>query len=356
LLSRSTLFGRLGGRATSAIMRSTHDGPTPLLPPHLEALRPLERRSQIVRETTDLLAYAAARLAFALLQTVPLEACRGAAWGLARVMWHVLRVRRKVVQANLEIAFPAATPAEREAIALAMWEHLVLMAAEIAQAPRKIRRSNWRQHSQIPDLAMLVRQLLSDRPTVLISGHLGNFEMGGYLLGLHGFATHTVARPLDNRRLHDWINGFRGATGQYILPREGSGLQIDDLLASGGTLVLLGDQHASGNACWVDFFGKLASTHKAVAVFPLRSGAPTAVCGVLRRGKPLEFELLAADLVDPEAPEFSLGTIELLTAWYTNHLEGLIRKAPGQYWWLHRRWKGDPEARRRQRKRLVSEA
>jgi KDO2-lipid IV(A) lauroyltransferase len=188
-------------------------------------------------------------------------------------------------------------------------------------------------------MKLMVRRLLDRRPVVIISGHLGNFEMGGYLLGLHGFPTHTIARKLDNDYLDRWINEFREATGQYILPKHGSSQQIEELLKSGGTLVLLGDQHAGEAACWVDFFGRPASTHKAVALFTLSGNAPTSTGCVYRKGAPMHFEMRVADLVDPADADFKLGSIPLLTQWYTRCLEDLIRVAPNQYWWLHRRWR-----------------
>jgi KDO2-lipid IV(A) lauroyltransferase len=211
--------------------------------------------------------------------------------------------------------------------------------AEIAHAPRKIHRTNWRRHSHIPDMHSMARRLLDPRPVVLISGHLGNFEMGGYMLGLHGFPTHTIARTLDNPYLDRWINEFRAATGQYMLAKDGSSREIDDLLKRGGTLALLGDQHAGKAGVWIDFFGKPASTHKAVALFTLASKAPTATVANLRTGRPLQFEMRVADLIDPAAPGFDLGTVPLVTQWYTRQLESLIREAPDQYWWLHQRWR-----------------
>ena len=117
------------------------------------------------------------------------------------------------------------------------------------------------------------------------------------------------------------------------------------LLERGGTLVLLGDQYAGNGACWVEFFGRPASTHKAVAVFSLSSRAPTVVCAALRRA-PLNFEMQIADVVDPQDADFAWGTIPLLTGWYTRCLEQLIRESPQQYWWVHRRWKGVPQDRR----------
>jgi KDO2-lipid IV(A) lauroyltransferase len=171
--------------------------------------------------------------------------------------------------------------------------------------------------------------------------------MGGYLLGLHGFPTHTIARTLDNPYLERWITKFRGATGQYMLAKEGSGQQIVDLMNAGGTLVLLGDQHAGEGACWVDFFGKPASTHKAVALFTLSANAPTAAGCVYRNGGPMRFEMRISDVIDPLDPDFALGAIPRVAQWYTHQLENLIREAPGQYWWLHRRWRQPPPRRQR---------
>ena len=167
------------------------------------------------------------------------------------------------------------------------------------------------------------------------------------LLALHGFETHTIARPLDNSYLDDYVNRFRGAKGQYMLPKQGSGPQITELLQRGGTLVLLGDQFAGKGGCWVDFFGKPASTHKAVAVFSLGSSAPTAVSAALRGKNPLEFRMDITAITDPAAADFEWSTIPLLTEWYTQNLENMVREHPDQYWWVHRRWKGSPSDRRR---------
>jgi len=299
----------------------------------------------------DYAAYLAVRAAVCVIQALSMETCQAWSRRLAWLLWHVVRIRRQTVEENLQIAFPQHTPRERQAIALAMWEHLLVMVVEIAHAPRKIHRANWRSHLHVPQMATMVRRLLDRRPLVVISGHLGNFEMGGYLLGLHGFPTHTIARQLDNPYLDRWVNQFRAATGQYMLPKHGSSQRIAELLDAGGTLVLLGDQHAGESACWVDFFGRRASTHKAVALFTLSGQAPTVTGCVYRVGRPMQFELRVAELVDPAHPQFSLGSIPLLTQWYTRCLEELIREAPGQYWWLHRRWREERKQRRKRRDR-----
>lgn len=304
------------------------------------------------RPLVDYSLYVLVRLLISCIQALPLDLIQSVSRYCAWLCWHVLRLRRPTVEENLQIAFPEKTQAERDRIALAMWQHLVLMVAEIAHAPRKLHRTNWREHCRAPRMVELIRLLLSERPTVLISGHLGNFELGGYVLGLLGFATHTIARPLDNRYLDRFINEFRGSTGQYMLSKTGSGQQIALLLKQGGTLALLGDQHAGAGACWVEFFGRPASTHKAVAVFTLSGHATTVTCGMLRTGKPLQFEMRPEEIIDPLAEGFQLGSIPQLAHWYTACLERLVRAAPEQYWWVHRRWKGEAVDRRAQRRML----
>jgi KDO2-lipid IV(A) lauroyltransferase len=301
------------------------------------------------RQAVDLSVYIVVRLVVAVVQALPLPACEiGAGW-LATLFGRVLRMRRDIVEENLQTAFPDLSPSERDAITWQMWRHLFLMAAEIAHTPRKVHETNWRDHSQIVNVELFVRTLLSGRPLVLISAHFGNFELGGYLMGLFGFPTYTVARRLDNRYLDRFVNDFRGRTGQYMLPKRGSREMIQAILDRRGILTLLGDQAAGEKACWVDFFGRPASTHKAVALFSLGNNAPTMVSYARRLGGPLQYEVGPEAVCDPGEAGFQHGSIPLLTQWYTDHLEKLVRRSPEQYWWLHRRWKGQPPARKRRR-------
>jgi KDO2-lipid IV(A) lauroyltransferase len=300
------------------------------------------------RKALDFGVYVFVRVLIAAVQALPLGACEKGAEVLATLFGTVLGIRRRVVEDNLRQAFPNLTVQERMAMTWQMWRHLFLMLAEIAHTPRKIHETNWKEHSRIVNQELFVRTLLAGRPLVLISAHFGNFELGGYLMGLFGFPTYTVARALDNPYLDRFVNNFRGRTGQYMLAKKGTSEEIQRVLSHGGILTLLGDQHAGKKACWVDFFGRPASTHKAVALFSLGSGAPTMVSYARRLDRPLHYEVGPEAICDPRDPDFQLGSIPLLAQWYTDHLENLIRRSPEQYWWLHRRWKGEPPRRKRQ--------
>lgn len=302
-----------------------------------------------LRTAGDYCAYLALRCAITLIQALPLSVCeRGAEW-LAWVFGERIGFRRAVVEENINRAMPHASAAERRRVARDMWKHLFLMVAEIAHAPRKLHRTNWRERCDVPEVERAVATLLLERPKVIISGHFGNFEAGGYLMGLFGFPTHTVARPLDNRFVDQFVNEFRARTGQHILPKQGSRDAIEKLLAGGGILALLGDQAAGEKACWVNFFGSPASTHKAVALFTLGYEAPTMVLTTRRADSPLRFAVAIDGHIDPLEEGFQMGSVPAVTEWFTRCLERAIMRAPEQYWWVHRRWKGAPPERARRR-------
>lgn len=288
---------------------------------------------------SDWAAYAILRVVFCVIQMTSLERCDRVCNLLATLFTDWIPVRRKLLDENLKLINPDISPRESRRLAKRMWHHLFLMFCEIAHAPRRIHRENWHEYYRIPDRKQLLDVILDRRPAVLVSGHFGNFELAGFVTGLFGIPNTTIARPLDNGYVHDFIMSFRSMGGQHYLPKEGSADDIQTLLQRGGKLALLGDQHAGDRGCWVEFLGKLASCHKALALFTLTNGAPMMVCSNVRTGGPLHFTLNLLGTVDPQVPNEHLASVTSLTRWYNDCLEVAIRSDPEQYWWVHRRWK-----------------
>ncbi|OHB68697.1 MAG: lipid A biosynthesis acyltransferase [Planctomycetes bacterium RBG_13_63_9] len=298
----------------------------------------------------DYLVYLAVRVVICIVQAMRIETGQVLAKWFAWLFGDLLRIRARVVDENLAHAFPNLSQPQRTQLARRMWEHLFLLVLEVAHAPRKIHETNWRRYVTLRGVRPLVRLLLSDRPTLIVTAHFGNFEIGGVALGILGFPTHTVARNLDNPYLDRFVSDFRGGTGQHMIPKNGGYDQIRDVLSRGGTMSFLADQYAGAKGCWVEFFGRAASAHKAIALLALDNDARVAVCAARRLGRPMHFEIGTFALADPQEAGDEVSSIRELTQWYTSHLEQIIRGAPSQYWWLHRRWK-DPGKRRRIRKR-----
>jgi KDO2-lipid IV(A) lauroyltransferase len=281
--------------------------------------------------------YVVVRLAICIVQAVPIERCAAAAEWLGWLISDVVGVRKRLIDENLQLAFPQWSPEKRSDVRRRMWSHLFLFVAEVAHTPRKIHDTNWRDFVRLKNAPDAVRLLLADRPVMLITAHHGNFELAGYILGILGFPTYSVARPLDNPYLDRFVNRFRGLTGQFIVPKKGGYDQIVQVLSSGGTMSFLADQYAGTKGCWVNFFGRPASAHKAIALLAMNHEASLVVGCARRLDKPLTYELtIQATLAPHSAPMIG---VQSLTQWYTSQLEHMVREAPQQYWWLHRRWR-----------------
>lgn len=297
----------------------------------------------------DYLVYFVVRVLICLIQATRLETGARASQFLAWLFTDVLRIRGKVVEENLAHAFPGYSESQRRDLARRMWHHLFLMVVEIAHAPRKIHETNWRRYFTLRGEEMLLRYSMAARPTLLVTAHFGNFELAGYGLGLLGFPNHAIARTLDNPFLNRFVNRFRSATGQYIIPKNGGYDQILAVLAQGGVLTFLADQAAGKKGCWVQFFGRPASAHKAIALLGLENGAPMVVSYARRLDQPLHFELATYAKLDLADLPPEMRSVPDLTQWFTTRLEEIVQMAPEQYWWVHRRWKDNRSASQRRR-------
>ncbi len=295
----------------------------------------------------DLLVYFVVRLLICLVQAMRMETAARLARGIAWLFAEVLRIRAGVVDENLAHAFPHLSPQSRRELARRMWDHLFLLVVEVAQTPRKLHETNWRDYVTLRNSDTMVRSLLSDRPTLIITAHFGNFEVAGYVLGILGFPTYTVARTLDNPYLDRFVNRFRSGSGARIVPKNGGYDQIVEVLGRGEAMAFLADQYAGEKGCWVEFFGRPASAHKAIALLALEHDAPVAIAAARRLDRPMRFEVDTPAAIDPRETGADVGTIRDLTQWYTSRLEEAIRRAPEQYWWLHRRWKDTRKPRRK---------
>lgn len=203
----------------------------------------------------------------------------------------------------------------------------------------------------MPDL---LKALLTRRPVLLCSGHLGQWELAVSILGTFGFSLGVVARDLENPWLNRWFADFRKQTGHELISKKDALDKVGGFLEAGKSVALLFDQDAGQGGEFVEFLGKPASTTRAVALLAQRFDAYICVgYGARlpdRPGEWSQFELGIEDVIDPR--DFSSnrsGQSELVQR-MSQALERAVRRYPEQYFWLHRRWKSSPKIRERLRK------
>jgi Kdo2-lipid IVA lauroyltransferase/acyltransferase len=291
----------------------------------------------------DYLIYAVVRFVLAVVQALPFRAACRLAEGLAWLAYHLDRRHRLVALDNLQHAFPEMDDRARDRLVRGVYRHFCVLVVELSRLPRCMHATTWRRHLDLAGAERMVGHFTGKRPLLVVSGHFGNWEMGGYAMGLFGFQTYAVARTLDNPYLNDFLlHQFRQRSGQTILNKDGDFERIQTVLRGGGVLGTLADQDAGQRGQFVEFFGRPASTHKAVALLALEYDAIMLVIGNPRVGGPLEYQTIVGDVIDSREYHGRPDAVRLITERYTKALEGMVRQYPEQYFWLHRRWKHQP--------------
>jgi KDO2-lipid IV(A) lauroyltransferase len=224
------------------------------------------------------------------------------------------------------------------------------MIVEMTHIPRKLRLYNYRRYVRLENAASAVTAVMNDRSTIIVTGHFGNWEMAGYLVAALGMRSYAIARDLDNPYLHDFLLRFRQWSGQTILSKSGDFERIQKVLLNGELLISVGDQSAGRRGYFVDFFGRSASTHKAIAILAIKYDAQVIVGYAYRDSPGFHYTVGCSEVLDPrDYADLPNAALEM-TRDFTRLLESTIRKAPEQYLWLHNRWKHEPPERSSRRR------
>ena len=292
------------------------------------------------------------RFTVCLLQAMPASLANGSAELLAKVAYRFDKRHRRVAAENLGFAFPEKSPAEIDALVRGCYRHCGLLLIEIVLLPRKLQVENWRSYASLIRGDLILDGLLTDRPLLIVTAHFGNWELAGFALGRLGFKTYAIARVLDNPHLESFSKKFRQATGQTIIAKKDDFDRLAAVMQAGGKVATLGDQDAGPRGVFVEFLGRPASAHKAVALMAMQFDAKMIVIGVpriaenARRGLG-RYEIVCEDSIDPRDYLTRPDAVKAITQRYHDALARLIRAHPEQYFWLHRRWKSQPVVRKK---------
>ena len=257
-------------------------------------------------------------------------------------MYHLDRRHRLRAFRNIARSMPELPREEVARVAEASMQHFMQLGVEVMFTTRLMQLDTWAEHVRFDGLEEAMDLMLSDRPAILVTGHYGNWEVLGYLTALLGMDLSAIARPIDNRLVNDWLLGVREAKGLRIITKWGATEEMTGIMERGGTLAFIGDQNAGEKGLFVPFFGRLASAYKSIGLLAIRYNAPV-ICGYARRGGDgFNFDVGVSDIIRPEDWNAAKDPLYYLTARYTRAIETMVRGAPEQYLWVHRRWKSRP--------------
>lgn len=304
-----------------------------------------ERQVSILRDIQFRVEYALLSAVVAAVRAVPLDtATRMSAWGWRYLAPRLYSKRRKRTLANLAIAFPEKSEAERESIALEHWENLGRIMVETMRIDQIIADPN---RIKIRNGDVFKRYAGKLGPIVGASLHMGNWELAGWPLTAAGTNPAAVYRSVNNPYVDRYLRrqrkdlypgglfGRGGVEGDHGEAQKTARV-IMDYVRQGGRLGLICDLY-DRSGIPVPFFGKDAKTVTIAAMIARRTGARIWLSRCIRINKESRFEIEMKELRMPRTAN-QAEDVKWATAEMTRQFEEWVRELPEQWMWSNRRW------------------
>ncbi len=183
------------------------------------------------------------------------------------------------------------------------------------------------------------------RGALMVSAHIGNWELHAIAHGLAFTPAHVVGRPLDNPLLDARLLALRQMGGNVAISKRRALPQILSALRANRMLAVLIDQNVQEkDGIFVEFFGRPACTTTVAAALAVKTGCALVPCHA-RLSEDGRYRLILDPPVAWRPSGDKQRDVAELTQALTRVIEGWVRETPEQWLWLHRRWKTQPGAR-----------
>ncbi|HVT38073.1 MAG TPA: lysophospholipid acyltransferase family protein [Gemmatimonadaceae bacterium] len=263
------------------------------------------------------------------------------AGAIARLAYSPLGIRRGVVRRQIAAAFPELGPEDIGRIARESYTNLGRVALEAILWSRGGPSAVLDAFGPSPGWDIVERAHARGRGLIIVSGHLGNWELSGAYIAARGVPLHAIARGMANPLSDAFFRRTREHLGMHIMHDQDAVRRVPRVLRDGHAVGILLDQATVGLAStFVPFFGRPAKTPRGAAVFALRFDAPIVYGQAVRLGDG-RYEWVAEEIALSRSDDRERDT-DAITARVSEALERMVRRYPGQYFWQHRRWKHQP--------------
>jgi KDO2-lipid IV(A) lauroyltransferase len=289
------------------------------------------------------LEYAAVWTVLKALGALPRGFARRLAAAVAFALYAMLPKLRRTAEFNLRLAFPEWDAAGRNAVIRGMVRNLGWMAAEFACFP-KYTRENIEQVVALEGHENFLKGQRRGKGVMYLTGHIGAWELSSFAHALYGFPLHYMARPLDNARVDALVNRYRCLSGNEPIFKNESARALLKILKEAGTVGILADQNTMPEeGVFVDFFGKSACTTTGIARVALHTEAAV-VPGYAYWDEGIgKYKLRFEPTVELIRTGDTERDVFVNTQRFAKVIEGIIRKHPEQWVWVHARWKTRPK-------------
>jgi KDO2-lipid IV(A) lauroyltransferase len=275
-------------------------------------------------------------LGSALVRFVPVGFAYQSARVMGRIAYWLFRDKRRIADENLRVIFPGELDAtERRRLVKSLFAHMALNTADFLRFPHSAYPG---RRLEIEGIDLFVDLYRKGGGVILVSPHVGNWEVGGMLLAEFGFPVNVVTesiRPRKTRfkgdRTANLYRRRREAVGMKTIPLERSGIREFRALKRGEILALVADRDISGSGEDVEFFNMKSRVPKGPAVLALRTGAPIFV-GVCVRSSHNRLHGIF------EPVRYDSEDVHELTQLLVKKMEHFIKQYPDQWFVFQPPW------------------
>ena len=276
------------------------------------------------------------------LGTLPRRLARAAGIAVGICAYLLMGRLRRVGMRNLQIAFPDMPDKRKRQILFQLFIGFGRHLAEFALLPRYT-RENAREVATYDGFENYEAARTKGKGVLLLTGHLGAWEIGSFVHSIFGNPIKIVVRRLDNARVDALVERYRTLHGNETFAKEDFARGLLGAMKAGETVGILMDTNMTPpQGEFVDFFGLPACTAVGVARVALRSGAAVVPAFTIWDAKLKKYRVR----FDPALQLVNSGNDEAdaiaNTAMFTKVIQDYATRYPEQWLWVHRRWKTRP--------------
>lgn len=258
---------------------------------------------------------------------------------LSIIFFNFIPIRKKTVISNLTKAFPEKSKSEIKKIAYNNFVSLSITFMEI-MAFQYMDEEQILSLSELNNLELAQSKVNAEKGSILLTAHLGNWELGALTMGLVlKKGINVLVKKQRNRLVADWMSEIREKFNNKEVPLGASIRELFKTLIDGGVIGIVGDQRGrKQDGIVVQFFNQPTVTFQGFSALAIKKRVPIVV--VLNIRKPSGKYIFHIEEINYDnLPEKLPDQLQELNQRYMTILENKIREAPEQWLWMHNIWK-----------------
>jgi len=263
---------------------------------------------------------------------------------IAWLYFRMDRRHRRIARINLDLAFPDLTTAEKHRLARRSFQNLAEMLVLVSHFPRLLDRRRLERLVRYSDLDEYLRCKAEGRPVLMLTGHLGCWELLSFSHAVFQRPLHFLYRPLDFTEADELLMKYRTMSGNKPIPKKEALRKVLRALGQGEDVGILIDQNVQASeGVFVEFFSRQACWTFGIAAMAMRGNAVVIPAFLVpdpqRRGRYL---IQVYPSVPIQKTDDYEADIRENTSRFARAMETAIRQFPDRWLWAHRRWKTRP--------------